>query len=938
MSRRLRSLPITAAAAAVALAACGPTALPNFGALEPDARTLNVKNNVRMLELSNGMQVALLPDDRTNLVSVDVRYRVGANQDPAGRAGLAHLVEHLLFQAPGDGQGTPLYDKLVGLALEFNAYTSHDITHYTSTALANRVDALLELEARRLETPCAAIPEAAFVRERDVVLEEDAQRATTWGRLLGEIDRAVWGSSHPYGRPVGTREVAQATKAEACAFIDRYYTPKRAILVIAGNIDPDAIQPRIGRRFGPITRTSDAPKFLDPIAPARLAGTRSKHSGDVEHPTAVIVLPAPPWGSPDEAVHDATLAAARGELVALDDRTDWILDVGVGYGGDSYQRTTLIVVEVKDAARLDDAVGAALRAAQGVLADEDHDGNADDDDDPDDRAVAHQLAALRGRMQTQTITANDRFAGKGDAIADYLTFTDQFDFAFARMRATDALTGNQIVAYARALFDPEHLHVAQVVPTGAAGSGASGARTVAASTHGYDLPAWRTAVDPTAADRPEPLPPAEPAPAIDDFRLVNGLRVLLYAERHSAAFEARLVFPRGTVDEPAGQRGVAAMAAALLDHDYERMYPARITDTINWALRLGTQLAADADEEVTVFTSRGLAMFSDWHLWRLAWLIDQGVYSGDALAALRRDLRESDDRKVSPSGLAFQQRLFGADHPYAQARPGRDAFAAIRRGQLEAWRRNQLSLDGATLIVSGGFMKTAMHQHVVDLFGAIGARPVPARTALPRPRPAAGPSWIGTREPDAAQVSLYVSFTAGSDRDRDHAARRVLAAMIDDRLRVVREGMGASYGARSGYDERAAGSSLDVYAALDPVRAPKAATAVLAALTALRTDPRGAAADFVRARRRLVSNALASSIDIEAVAEGLDQAVRHGGDLHRLATVASDLANVTLDQVAAVAQADLDPARMVVSVDGAPTSITETLTALGATDVAWFDE
>ena len=253
----------------------------------------------------------------------------------------------------------------------------------------------------------------------------------------GEIDRAVWGSSHPYGRPVGTREVAQATKAEACAFIDRYYTPKRAILVIAGNIDPDAIQPRIGRRFGPISRTSDAPKFLDPIAPARLAGTRSKHSGDVEHPTAVIVLPAPPWGSPDEAVHDATLAAARGELVALDDRTDWILDVGVGYGGDSYQRTTLIVVEVKDAARLDDAVGAALRAAQGVLADEDHDGNADDDDDPDDRAVAHQLAALRGRMQTQTITANDRFAGKGDAIADYLTFTDQFDFAFARMRATD---------------------------------------------------------------------------------------------------------------------------------------------------------------------------------------------------------------------------------------------------------------------------------------------------------------------------------------------------------------------------------------------------------------------------------------------------------------------------------------------------------------------
>ncbi len=331
-------------------------------------------------------------------------------------------------------------------------------------------------------------------------------------------------------------------------------------------------------------------------------------------------------------------------------------------------------------------------------------------------------------------------------------------------------------------------------------------------------------------------------------------------------------------------------------------------------------------------------MFADWHLWRLAWLIDQGVYSGAALASWRRELREADDRASSPSGRAFRQRLFGADHPYAQEPPARAAIAAISAGQLEAWRRRNLGLDGATLIVSGGFDRAAMHAHVVDLFGAIGKHTPPARATLPRPRPAAGPSWIGTREPDEPQVSLYVSFTAASDRDRDNAARRILSEMIDDRLRVVREGMGASYGASSGYAERAAGSSLDVYAALDPARAPKAAAAVLAALTALRADPQAAAADFVRARRRLVSDALASSIDVEAVARRLDWAVRHGGDLGRLTTVASDLATVTLDQVAAVAQADLDPARMVVSVDGQPAAAKTTLDALGATDVAWFDE
>jgi zinc protease len=98
MSSPLRSLPV--AVAAVALAACGPPMI-NFGGLPTDARSLKISNNLRLLELSNGMRVALVPDTRTNLVSVDVRYLAGGNQDPAGRAGLAHLLEHLTFTMPG---------------------------------------------------------------------------------------------------------------------------------------------------------------------------------------------------------------------------------------------------------------------------------------------------------------------------------------------------------------------------------------------------------------------------------------------------------------------------------------------------------------------------------------------------------------------------------------------------------------------------------------------------------------------------------------------------------------------------------------------------------------------------------------------------------------------------------------------------------------------
>ena len=85
---------------AALVAACGP-GMVNFGGLATDARSLKVSNNVRLLELSNGMRVALVPDKRTNLVSVDVRYLAGGSQDPVDRAGMAHLVEHLTFTMPG---------------------------------------------------------------------------------------------------------------------------------------------------------------------------------------------------------------------------------------------------------------------------------------------------------------------------------------------------------------------------------------------------------------------------------------------------------------------------------------------------------------------------------------------------------------------------------------------------------------------------------------------------------------------------------------------------------------------------------------------------------------------------------------------------------------------------------------------------------------------
>ncbi|HVV84062.1 MAG TPA: insulinase family protein [Kofleriaceae bacterium] len=912
---------VAALGLALAPAGCG-TPAPRFGSLSVAQRNLRIDNPMQLLELSNGMIVALRPDDRTNLVTVDVRYRAGASLDPPGKGGLAHLVEHLTFELPAGSDGATLWDRFSTLALDQNAYTVHDYVHYTSTALAEHLDDLLDLEAARLAGPCERLDPAIVARERDVVLAEADERHTATTDVLEQVNVELWGAHHPYARPAGSREVRAATKADVCAFYDANYLPQGAFLVVTGHFDPAVVGKEIGHRFGPITRTS--PGGLVPgIAPPILRGDTTLHTADIAHPAAVLYFAAPPWGDPGEATHEMLLHALAGELDDLDREHDWVIDTDVGYVGDGRQRATQVVVTVSDRDHLDAAVDAVLERGRALFLDAKHDPKA-----------LRRVGALRGLMQTRTVERLDSVMDRGAWIADYLTYTTDNMFAVGTLQADDAVTADELSQHARELFDRARMHVVHIVPSG---KGTAAPAVLGSAERTYDLKPWRLEVDPAEATHALALPPGGDRLDLDDFRLKNGLRVLIYVDPSSPVLDARMVYPVGSIDEPAGEPGVATLAADLLDHDYDRSYGTDV-DRINWAFGLGTQLSTEVDDDSTVFSAAGLAVFGDWHLWRLSWLLDQGVYAAKDLATTRQNLLERGDDETSPSGVVYRERLFGKGHPYAMPPATVAQIAAVTRGELDGWRRTRYVPDGATLIITGGFDRAAMRREVDELFGAWPKRTAAARAPVPPPHPAPGPSWMGVRIPTAPQVTLYVGFTATSTGRDDRAARLVLTEMINDRLRLVREGMGASYGVHVAYDGGAGGSGLFVTTALVPARAPEAAAAVLGELAALQHDAAGEASAFARARRRVVAHLLATSRDTASVADELELAARAGLTLDQLRALPSTVATLTPAAVARVATLDLDPAHMVVSVDGPAAPVTATLPALHAPSPTWFDE
>lgn len=887
------------------LTACGPgPRTPRFGSLRAfDERTFHFEHGVSLFSAKNGLQVALIPDARTNLVSVDVRYTVGAAEDPAGRAGLAHLVEHLMFTLRATADGPTIADELGEASLFYNAYTTFDETHYTSTALAPRLGEVLALEARRLDARCDQLDDAVFVRERDVVLEELAVRSTPLDGLREELSRAVWGEGHPYARGVGSREIADVTKQEACDFIAAHYAPDRAILVVAGALDVDAASAQIGKAFGPIGRHATGARAT--IDLAELDGKTTEHTADVEEATAMVFFQRPAWGTDHEVDQQLVSALIEAALGSADRDDAWITDAGVSELGGMRASTLVVYASVKDPAKLEDAVARIYEATRTL-------GGS---------TGSARLPALRGLLRARYAAAYDAFAGRGAWIADYLQYRADNQLMIGDLADIDAATGERLAAYAETIFQQERSHVALVRPS--RGASRTERATIASSSRDYDLAPWRAPVDASEAERALEVRSTRVAARVQELTADNGLRVLLAPDPTSPVIEARVVLPVGTIADPDDQRGLAWLSAALLDHDYEQQLDRADVDRATWAIQLGTVMSADVDETHTTFAVGGLAVFADWHLWRLTWLLDLGDYSVDDLREVRERVAAAD---VDPdeADRALRAKVFGAGHPYASPTSALGGASHIQVADLRAFRKAHYALRGATLIISGGFDEAQIKGEIAELFG-FGDFTAAALATPPAPSPAPGPSYVAVHDAGASLVQVQLGFPASTSRE-DRAPRMILRAMVDDRVRAVREGLGASYGLDTSYVGGAAGSALVVSGAVDPDRAADAVTQLVTALGDLARGE-GLEESFVRARRRALALVLADSCGASDLAGELQALVEAGLPLDGYDALAQQIGATTLSQLRPVLAGDLDPAKLAIVLSG-PADVVDA--ALGA--------
>ena len=251
-----------ALAAALVLATLGGAGSSAAAPRRGDA-AVSIDAVVEVLE--NGLKVILVQDRSVPVVSRYTFYRVGSRNETAGITGISHFIEHMMFNG-AEKYGPKEFDRILESSGGYsNAFTSTDMTAYFEDIAADGLELVIDLDSDRMRSiafdPKYVVSEMGVVKEERRMSIDNSIEGQMWEDLCALAFKA-----HPYGTPVigWMSDLEGITREDCVEYFRTYYAPNNAILIIAGDFDPDEALGLVREYYGPIPAQ-------DPPAPPRTA-------------------------------------------------------------------------------------------------------------------------------------------------------------------------------------------------------------------------------------------------------------------------------------------------------------------------------------------------------------------------------------------------------------------------------------------------------------------------------------------------------------------------------------------------------------------------------------------------------------------------------------------------------------------------------------------
>ena len=413
------------------------------------ALSQTVDDRVTTFTLDNGMDVVVIEDHRAPVVTNMVWYRAGAADEPPGVSGIAHFLEHLLFKGTENLEPGEFSKTVAANGGTDNAFTSYDYTGYYQRIAADRLDLVMGMEADRMVN--LKLNQDDILTERDVIIEERNTRTENDpGALFGEQRNAALYMNHPYGIPIiGWRhEMVSLDMDDALDFYEQFYAPNNAILIVAGDVEPQEVRTLAEKHFGPIPANPELADRQRPQEPPQTANRRLTFKDPrVAQPYVIRSYLAPERdpGAQEKAAALVLLSEllGGGQTSVLSRKlqfeTQTAVYAGAFYRGISYDDTSFgLIIVPSEGVSLQDAED-ALDAAVAEFIEEGID--------------SEQLERIKFQLKAQQIYALDNIEGiarrYGAALTAGLTVKD----VQAWPDILQATTEDDILAAAREIFD-----------------------------------------------------------------------------------------------------------------------------------------------------------------------------------------------------------------------------------------------------------------------------------------------------------------------------------------------------------------------------------------------------------------------------------------------------------------------------------------------------
>jgi zinc protease len=878
----------------LAYAAAGAPALEAQRAPSPaPAPEVPIDIPFRKFVLKNGLTLIVHADHKAPIVAVNIWYHVGSKNEKPGRTGFAHLFEHLMFNGSENYKGeffTPF--EQVG-ATDQNGTTNEDRTNYFENVPTNALDVALWMESDRMGHLLGAIDQAKLDEQRGVVQNEKRQGENEpYGKVWDFLTPKLYPANHPYSWTViGSMEDLDAAKLDDVKeWFRTYYGAANAVIVIAGDIDPNTAREKVERYFGDIP--SGPPVAKQDVWIAKRTGTQRGSMEDrVPQARLYRVWNIPQWGSADA------------------DYLRLVADVlGSGKNSRLYKR---LVYDDQIATNV--SVDLDLREIAGLFVVQ-ATARPGDDLTKVERAVREELtrflatgptAAELGRVKVQQragfIRGVERiggFGGKSDVLAQSQVFGGRPDAYKETLRRIARATPADLLGAARRwLADGDY--VLEVRP----------------------FPNYQTAS--AGADRSK-LPPVGPAPDarfpdLQRTTLSNGLKVVL-AERPSIPqVRFDLLLDAGFAADQFATPGTANMTLAMLDEGTRTRTSLQISEEL---ARLGAQLAAGSRLDYSAVSlealkenlDRSLEIYGDVILHPSFPQKDFDRLKRQQLAAIQRE-------KVEPITMAlrvFPSLIYGQGHAYATPWTGtgtEESAAKISREDVVQFHRTWFKPNHATLIVVGATTMAEIKPKLERLFAEWRPGDIPQKNIQQVAQQSKPVVYLLDR-PGSLQSVIFAGNVAPPKNNPDEVAietmNTILGGQFGSRINMnLREDKHWSYGAGSLLRDARGQRPFLLYAPVQTDKTKESIVEIEKELRGILKDRPVDAEEFAKAQATLTLTLPGEWETMASLAGAIRSIVAFGLDDRYYDTYAERVRSLRIDQVPAAAAEVVHPDRLV---------------------------